>query len=88
MKKVSSKLFNQNKKLAERILKIQGKDYNTWLDAQHSQYIAENQAIIFSALDAFNDEDSSEEESSSKQQKENKQEENTSYPKAEGSLQY
>ena len=89
MKKVSSKQFNQKKKLTERILKVQGKDYNTWLHAKHEEFVAENQEILFNALDAFADDDNSSlEKTSSKQQEENKEEENTVFPKPEGSIQY
>ena len=90
MKKVSSKQFNQGKKLTERILKVQGKDYNTWLHAKHNEYVAENQDILFSALDAFADEedDNSTEQKAYQKSEEPKTEGSTVTQKPEGSLQY
>ncbi len=42
----------QNKTFAEKLLRIQGKDYEEWLDAQHQLVIQENQELILEALDS------------------------------------
>lgn len=42
----------QNKNFAEKLLRIQGKDYEEWLDAQHQLVIQENQELILEALDS------------------------------------
>ncbi len=42
----------QNKTFAEKLLRIQGKDYEEWLDAQHQFVIQENQELILEALDS------------------------------------
>ncbi len=42
----------QNKTFAEKLLRIQGKDYEDWLDAQHQLVIQENQELILEALDS------------------------------------
>jgi len=42
----------QNKTFAEKLLRIQGKDYEEWLDVQHQLVIQENQELILEALDS------------------------------------
>ena len=42
----------QNKTFAEKLLRIQGKDYEEWLDTQHQLVIQENQELILEALDS------------------------------------
>lgn len=42
----------QNKTFAEKLLRIKGKDYEEWLDAQHQLVIQENQELILEALDS------------------------------------
>lgn len=42
----------QNKNFAEKLLRIQGKDYEVWLDAQHQIIIQENQDLILEALES------------------------------------
>ncbi|MGM9988813.1 MAG: hypothetical protein ACI35O_16525 [Bacillaceae bacterium] len=48
---MATKEQRQSKNFAEKLLQIQGIDYDTWLDEKHQEVIQNNQALILEALD-------------------------------------
>lgn len=49
---LATKEQRQNKKFVEKLLLIQGIDYDDWVDKIHLEYIQENNKLIFEALDS------------------------------------
>lgn len=49
---MATKEQKQNKNFAEKLLQIQGIDYEEWLDQKHQEMIQDNQSLILEALDS------------------------------------
>lgn len=65
---LATKEQRQNKKFVEKLLQIQGVDYDDWVDEIHLEYIQNNNKLIFEALDSKLDK--------RKEQKEEKEQQN------------
>jgi hypothetical protein len=48
----ASKEQKLSKSFAEKLLRIQGIDYDDWLDQKHKEIINENQSLMMSLLDS------------------------------------
>lgn len=65
---ITLKDLKKSKDIVERLLRINGENYNEWLHQLHQQYIEENQSLILEALSLFTgNDDSSEEKQSEKE---------------------
>lgn len=65
---ITLKDLKKSKDIVERLLRINGENYNEWLQQLHQQYIEENQSLILEALSLFTgNDDSSEEKQSEKE---------------------
>lgn len=49
---MATKEQRQNKQMVERLLLIEGIEYDKWVDEFHTSYIQSNQKLIFEALDS------------------------------------
>lgn len=68
---MATKEQRQNKKFVEKLLQIQGIDYDDWVDEIHTEYIQNNQKLIFEALDSKLNKRKDKEEQQDKQQEKN-----------------
>lgn len=59
---ITLKDLKKSKDIVEKLLHINGENYNEWLHQQHQQYIEENQSLILEALSLFTGNDDSGEE--------------------------
>lgn len=50
---VSLKELKKSRDLVAKLLKVEGQNYNDWLQYHHAQYIEGNQDVILKALNAF-----------------------------------
>lgn len=54
-KKITKKELRQNKLFVEKLLLINGEDYDDWLNKKHEEYIQDNNDLLLEALESITD---------------------------------